>query len=136
MNLVEKLLKVDSGEFSKKRTKKIKSAVLSDVLGEKAVVTIQSISPQELLELSETALDDEGNAVIRETLRTNSLIAAAALIDPPVKDGDLMKHLGVATPADAALKLFKGEVNVIAAEVNKMAGFGVQAEEVDEEIKN
>ncbi len=136
MNLVEKLMKIDSGEFDKKKTKEMPSKMLSEILGEKAAVTIQSVDPQEILDLSASGLDDDGNPIITKTLETNSLIAAAAVVDPPLKDADLMKHLGVATPAQAALKLFKGEVNTIAAEANKMAGFNIDADEVDKEVKN
>jgi hypothetical protein len=53
-----------------------------------------------------------------------------------LKDAELLKHLGVTTPAQAAKKLFKGEVNGIAAEVNKMAGFSAEPEEIEDEIKN
>lgn len=133
MNLVEKLLKIDSGEFDKKRTKKLTSWMLSETLGETATITIQSLDPQEVLDLTSYGLDDEGDVIVTKTLEMNSLIVAAAVVDPPLKDGDLMKHLGVATPAQAALKLFKGEVNTIAAEVNRMAGFHINA---DEQIKN
>ncbi len=136
MNLVQKLLKVDKDEFGKKKLKKIKSKVLSEIMGEEAVITIQSVSPKEILEISETGMDDEGEVIIGKTLDTSSLVVAAAVVDPPLKDEELMKHLGVATPADAALKLFKGEVNTIATKVNQMAGFGLEVEEVDEEIKN
>lgn len=136
MNLVQKLLKVDKDEFGKKKLKKIKSKVLSEIMGEEAVITIQSVSPKEILEISETGMDDEGEVIVGKTLDTSSLVVAAAVVDPPLKDEELMKHLGVATPADAALKLFKGEVNTIATKVNQMAGFGLEVEEVDEEIKN
>ena len=136
MNLVQKLLKVDQDEFGKKKLKKIKSKVLSEIMGEEAVITIQSVSPKEILEISETGMDDEGEVIIGKTLDTSSLVVAAAVVDPPLKDEELMKHLGVATPADAALKLFKGEVNTIATKINQMAGFGLEVEEVDEEIKN
>ncbi len=136
MNLVQKLLKVDKDEFGKKKLKKIKSKVLSEIMGEEAVITIQSVSPKEILEISETGMDDEGEVIIGKTLDTSSLVVAAAVVDPPLKDEELMKHLGVATPADAALKLFKGEVNTIATKINQMAGFGLEVEEVDEEIKN
>ena len=136
MNLVEKLMKIDSGEYNKKKTKEMPSKMLSEILGEKASITIQSVDPQEILELSASGLDDDGNPIITKTLETNSLIVTAAVVDPPLKDADLMKHLGVATPAQAALKLFKGETNTIAAEVNKMAGFNIDADGVDKEVKN
>lgn len=134
MNLAEKLLKIDKGEFDKKRTKTVPSKMLEELLGEKASVTIESVDPQVVLELSAGGLDDEGNPIIAKTLDTNAKIAAAAIIDPPLKDDELQKHLGVSTPADAAKKLLKGEVNKVAAEVNKMAGFTI--ENTDEEIKN
>lgn len=138
MNLVEKLMKIDRGEFEKGKTKKIHSKVLSDTLGEKAYITIQSLNPQEVLDLTATGLDDEGNQIIEKTLEMNSLITAAGVADPPLKDEKLLEHLGAATSAMAAMKLFKGEVNYIASEINKMAGFNVDHDDadVDEEIKN
>lgn len=136
MNLVEKLLKIDRGEFEKGKTKKLHSIMLSETLGEKTYITIQSVNPQEVLDLTATGLDDEGNQIIEKTLDMNSLITAAGVVDPPLKDKKLMDHLGVATPAMAAMKLFKGEVNYIAAEINKMAGFNIDRNDLDEEIKN
>ena len=135
MNLAEKLLKLDSGEFTKKKTKKMKSRVLSEILGEDAYVTLREISPQEFLDLQMPGLDENGDAIVSKTLDTNSRITAGVVVDPPLKDETLMKHFGVATPAEAAMKLFKGEVNAIAIEASKMAGFG-SIEETDEEIKN
>ncbi len=135
MNLVEKLLKIDKGEFSKKRTKEIYSERLSEMLGEKAYITLQEMDPQEFLDLSASGLDEDGEVIMAKTIETNSKIAAAAIIDPQLKDANLMKHLGVATPAMAAEKLFRGEVSVIALEARKMAGFG-DIVESDNEIKN
>ena len=136
MNLVEKLLKIDKGEFEKKEVKEIPSKMLEKVLGEKAIIKIESIDPQMVLELSAGAMDDEGNPIISKSYDTNAKIAAAAVIDPPLKDKELLEHLGAATPAEAAKKLFKGEVNKLAAEVNKMAGFTIEDKDIDEEIKN
>lgn len=136
MNLAEKLLKIDKGEFDKKKTKELHSVMLSELFGEPTKITIESVDPQQVLELSAVALDDEQNPIIAKSLEANSLIAAAAVIDPPLKSDDLLKHLGVVTPAQAAIKLFKGEVNMIAAEVNKMAGFSMSSNEIDKEIKN
>lgn len=136
MNLVEKLLKIDRDEFNAKKTKEILSRVLSETFGEKTMITLQSVGPQEILDLSASGLDEEGRPIVIKTLQTNSMIVAAAVTDPNLKDADLMKHLGAATPAMAALKLFKGEVNNIAAEVNRMAGFNMEDVDFDEEIKN
>lgn len=135
MNLAEKLLKIDKGEFDKERTTQITSKMLTELFGETTKITIKAISPQEVLDISATGLDDEGNLIIKKSLATNAILAAAAVVDPPVKDTELLKHFGVATPDALALKLFKGEVNKIAVEVNKLAGFDI-GDDTDEQLKN
>lgn len=135
MNLAEKLLKIDKGEFDKEKTIQIPSRQLSELLGESTKITIKALNPQEVLDISASGLDDEGNPIIKKTLATNAILAAAAVVDPPLKDTDLLKHLGVATPDAAALKLFKGEVNKISIEVNKLAGFDI-GDDTDKELKN
>lgn len=135
MNLAERLLKIDKGEFNKERTKEIPSKMLSELFGEPTKITIKELNPQEVLDISATGLDGDGNPIIKKTLETNAILAAAAVVDPVLKDTDLLKHLGVATPDAAALKLFKGEVNKISIEVNKLAGFDI-GEDTDKELKN
>lgn len=135
MNLAERLLKIDKGEFNKERTKEIQSKMLSELFGEPTKITIKELNPQEVLDISATGLDGDGNPIIKKTLETNAILAAAAVVDPVLKDTDLLKHLGVATPDAAALKLFKGEVNKISIEVNKLAGFDI-GEDTDAELKN
>lgn len=135
MNLAEKLLKIDKGEFDKEKTKDIPSKMLSELFGEPTKITVKAIDPQEVLDISASGLDDEGNPIIKKSLETNAILAAAAVVDPPLKDTELLKHLDVQTPSAAALKLFKGEVNKIAIEVNKLAGFAI-GDNTDKELKN
>lgn len=135
MNLAEKLLKIDKGEFDKEKTKDIPSKMLSELFGEPTKITVKAIDPQEVLDISASGLDDEGDPIIKKSLETNAILAAAAVVDPPLKDTELLKHLDVQTPSAAALKLFKGEVNKIAIEVNKLAGFDI-GDNTDKELKN
>jgi hypothetical protein len=135
MNLAEKLLKIDKGEFDKEKTKDIPSKMLSELFREPTKITVKAIDPQEVLDISASGLDDEGNPIIKKSLETNAILAAAAVVDPPLKDTELLKHLDVQTPSAAALKLFKGEVNKIAIEVNKLAGFDI-GDNTDKELKN
>lgn len=135
MNLAEKLLKIDKGEFDKEKTKDIPSKMLSELFGEPTKITVKAIDPQEVLDISASGLDDEGNPIIKKSLETNAILAAAAVVDPPLKDTELLKHLDVQTPSAAALKLFKGEVNKIAIEANKLAGFDI-GDNTDKELKN
>lgn len=135
MNLAEKLLKIDKGEFDKEKTKDIPSKMLSELFGEPTKITVKAINPQEVLDISASGLDDEGNPIIKKSLETNAILTAAAVVDPPLKDTELLKHLDVQTPSAAALKLFKGEVNKIAIEVNKLAGFDI-GDDTDAQLKN
>lgn len=135
MNIAEKLLKIDKGDFAKEERKEIASKQLTKLFGEPTKIVLKALEPQEVLDISATGLDDDGNPIIKKTLETNALLVAAAVVDPSLKDADLLKHLGVTTPSEAAIKLFKGEVNKLGIKINKMAGFDI-TEDTDEEIKN
>ena len=135
MNLVEKLMAVDKGEFSKIATKEISSKQLSKLVGENAKVTIQAVDGDLFGALSASGLDDEGDVDYGRAFSTNAKIAAAGIVDPDLKSDTLLKHLGVATPADAAKIIFKGEINKISSEIAKLSGFENE-EKTDKEVKN
>lgn len=135
MNIVEKLLATDKGEFEKIGNARIISKQLSLIFGEGTEITIKAISGDEYNALSMSALDHKGRMDYGQLYDINAKIAAAGLTNPNLKDKDLLSHLGVATPADAAKKLFKGEVNKIAAEVARLSGFENE-ESTDSEVKN
>lgn len=135
MNLVEKLLVVDKKEFDKIERKEIPSRQLSKLLGANAKVTIQAVEGDLFGGLSASGLDDKGEVDYGKAFSTNAKIAAAGIVDPNLKDEALLKHLGVATPADAAKKIFKGEINKISTEISKLSGFDNE-ETTDKEVKN
>ena len=133
MNLVERLLAVDKDEFDKIETKKLKSKQLSKIVGEDAEVTIQAVDGDLFGGLSASGLDEEGEVDYGRAF--NAKIAAAGIIEPDLKNEQLLKHLGVATPADAAKKIFKGEINRISTEIAKLSGFENE-ETTDKTVKN
>ena len=135
MNLVERLLAVDRKEFDKIEKKELKSTQLSKLLGTDAKVTIQAVEGDLFGGLSASGLDDKGEVDYGRAFSTNAKIAAAGIVDPDLKDEALLKHLGVATPADAAKKIFKGEINRISVEITKLSGFDTD-DKTDKEIKN
>lgn len=135
MNLVEKLMTVDKGEFDKIEKKEIQSKQLSKLVGEPAKVTIQAVDGDLFGGLSASGLDEEGEVDYGRAFSTNAKIAAAGIVDPDLKNEALLRHLGVATPADAAKKIFKGEINRISAEIAKLSGFESE-EKTDKEVKN
>lgn len=135
MNLVERLLAVDKKEFDKIEHKEIPSRQLSKLLGADAKVTIQAVDGDLFGGLSASGLDESGEVDYGRAFSTNAKIAAAGIVDPDLKDEALLKHLGVATPADAAKKIFKGEINKISTEIAKLSGFNDE-ETTDKEVKN
>ncbi len=135
MNLVEKLLAVDRKEFDKIERKELSSKQLSKILGDDAKVTIQAVEGDLFGGLSASGLDASGEVDYGRAFSTNAKIAAAGIVDPNLKDEALLKHLGVATPADAAKKIFKGEINKISTEIAKLSGFNDE-ETTDKEVKN
>lgn len=135
MNLVEKLLAVDKKEFDRIEKKEIASRQLSRLLGVDAKVTIQAIDGETFGHMYASGLDRKNEVDYNRLFDTNAKVAAAGIVEPDLKNDALLKYLGVATPADAAKKIFKGEINKIAAEVTQLSGFGDE-ETTDEEIKN
>lgn len=100
-----------------------------------AEVTIQAVDGDLFGGLSASGLDEEGEVDYGRAFSTNAKIAAAGIIEPDLKNEQLLKHLGVATPADAAKKIFKGEINRISTEIAKLSGFENE-ETTDKTVKN
>ena len=137
MNLVEKLLKIEKGEYTALKTKTFRSDRLSNLTGSTANVTIRELPQQEYVDLASLNLDEDGNVVAHNSYDTNAKIVAAALVEPDVKNSkELLEHLGAATPADAVKILFKEETRMLAEEVGKICGYGEDADSKIVEIKN
>ena len=135
MNLVERLLAVDRKEFDRIERKEIPSRQLSKLLGTDAKVTIQAVDGDLFGGLTASGLDESGEVDYGRAFSTNAKITAAGIVDPDLKNEELLKYLGVATPADAAKKVFKGEINKISMEIAKLRGFNDE-ETTDKEVKN
>ncbi len=136
MNLVEKLIAVDKKEFDKIERKAIPSKRLSKLLGEdEAEVIIQAVEGDLFGGLSASGLDEDGEVDYSRVFSTNAKIVAAGVVEPDLKNEALLKHLGVATPAEAAKKIFAGEINKISAEISSLSGFESD-EKTDKKVKN
>ena len=135
MNLVEKLMAVDKGEFEKIGEKKLVSKQLSALLGENTEIRIRALSGDEFMALSTSIVDKEGNTDYSRAFDLNAKVVAAGTLEPDLKNKDLLEHLGVATPADAAKKLFRGEINRLADEVALLSGFEKDSK-TNAEVKN
>lgn len=137
MNLVEKLLAVDKGIIAKEEQREIVSKQMTKLLGsDKPVkITVKAIDGDTFTALSAAGSDDQGNFEIDKAYDTTAKIVAAGLVNPDLKNKDLQAHVGASDPADAAKKIFKGEVTRIGTIISELSGFGEIDEEV-EEVKN
>lgn len=128
-------MEIDKKEFDKIETKEIWSRALTKLLGQSSSVKIQAVDGDLFGALSASGLNKEGEVDYGTVFSTNAKIAAAGIIEPDLKGESLLKFLGVATPADAAKKIFKGEINRLATEIMELSGFKNE-EETDKEVKN
>ncbi|MDR1700311.1 MAG: hypothetical protein LBR68_03890 [Lachnoclostridium sp.] len=140
MNLVEKLVKIDKKDYEQIEVKKIKSKMIARRLkvsedSEDAEITIKAIDGDLFAELTATSVDKKGNVIIGKAFSANAKIVAVGLVEPNLKDKELLNHLGAATPEAAAKKIFNGEINKIAAEISELSGMSNDEDEI-EEIKN
>lgn len=139
MSLIDKLMAIDSGAYAKEKTAKVKSNCLSEAIGEETMVTIKALSGEEYTDITMNMVDRKGRADFSKAYRQYKLICAAGVVEPDLKDAQLQKHFGVASPADLAAALFKGgELQDIAGEITKLSGFAPENEDEDEEaeVKN
>ena len=133
MNLVEKLIRMDKSEFTKRETKKIKSKRLSKLLGEDTEITIQAVGGKRATDIMAMCMDRNGNKDYSKTYDINIMYCVEGIIEPPMKDNTIIEHFGVKTPKDLASILFDTEVGQIATEIINLSGLGTDTEE---EIKN
>lgn len=135
MNLMDRLMTLSKGDLEKIPTEKIKAMHLSNVMGEPVYVTVRAISGERYTELSGTMVGKKGQPDYGKAYNAYALIAAEGIVEPNIKDPELMKHFGCATPKDLVKKLFPGgETTAIADKISEISGF-LPEKETEDEIK-
>lgn len=137
MNLVESLLKADAKKVGQLETDIFKSKKLAKVLGKKGSVDveIQEIPAKRMNDIISFQFSKKGEFDISKSFDAKALCAIEGVTNPNLKDENLLKHFGCATPKDLAIKLFGTELNSLSDAITKLSGYG--DEDGDEtEIKN
>lgn len=137
MSLMDKLMKADASKFSTRPTKELEMKRLTEILGSPFVLTLQAISAEKYSDIQSDALTfSKGKVAGVDTYRLQVETIKAGVKEPNLKDKDLLKHFGCATPNDLIDKLFNfAEITQIAEEISTLCGFKSQ-DEVDKEVKN
>lgn len=135
MNLVEQLIRADKDKAKEKETKKIVSRKLSRLLGEEVEITIKELSGRRINDIGQMIVNKKGEKDYSKSFDMNLMYCVYGIIDPPMKDPQLMEHYGATTPKDLVNILFDAEANAIAGEIVELSGFK-DDEDAEEEVKN
>ena len=135
MSLTQKLLQIDRGQFQKEEILEVKAKRLSEIMGEEIMLKFRALSGKEYTSIASTAVRDKGGVDYSKAYDVNALMICEALMEPSLKDKELQKHFGVASPKDLAFLFFPGmELTVLADKITKFSGF-LEEDEV-KEVKN
>lgn len=133
MNAFEKLLKLDKGKLNEMPTKEIPSKRLAFLLGEdSATIKVRALSSREIEYVSEFTTDANGDVNQHRLIDGNALLCSKAIIEPDVRNDELIRHFDAVDSKDLCEKLFEMEMASIASEVMELSG--ITASEND--IKN
>ncbi|MSS91373.1 hypothetical protein FYJ45_25000 [Eisenbergiella tayi] len=134
MNLAEKLMKLDRGKLTEIPTGTMEIKRLSEMMGEPFIVKCRAIPGERYTELSTQIIGDNGEADYGKVYSTSTLIVVEGIMEPNLKDPELLKHFGCATPKDLAGILFQGgDMQKVSDLITDLSGFG---DDTDKKIKN
>ena len=139
MSLLDNLLQADANKVTEKPTKVIELGRLTKVLGNKAEFTVTALDPERHADIQRTSVDFNKKGSIRDLklFEMQVLTLIDGVVEPSLKDKDLLAHFGVATPKELVKKLFlAGEISDLYGAINELSGYDKDDEEVNEEIKN
>lgn len=120
MNTLDLLLKADIKEFVMPK-KEIKIKRLSEKLQGDVIFKIKALSLDKIKEIRETNSNEFNIHIVLE-----------GVIEPSLKDKNLIEKFGVITPAELVKKiLVAGEIEDIYNEISKLSGYnGSTVEEI------
>jgi hypothetical protein len=133
MNAFEKLLKLDKGKLDEMPTKEIASKRLTFLLGEGdevEKVKIRALSSREIEYVTEYTTDSNGDVNQHRLIDGNALVCSKAILEPNVRDEELISHFGARNAQDLCEKIFQMEMAAIASEVMELSGVGVNENDV------
>lgn len=139
MNALEKLLKADAEKITEKPKKTIEIKRLSKVLGSKFEITVEALDADLLAEISESHTEYTKSGKVKSTdnfgIGVDTIVNAT--VEPDLRNKELLKHFGCATPNQLVTKLFlAGEMGKISETISSLCGVETSQNEIDEEVKN
>ena len=133
-NVLKLLLEVDKAKLVKP-IKQVKIKRLSEAVGQDVIFTVQSLTADEHKEIQDMCFKiDKKNRVEFDTELMKVLTILHGIVDPKLKDKQLLDYHEVRTPKDLIKKLLlPGEQELLYEAIKEISGFD---EDSIEEIKN
>lgn len=120
--VLDLLLKADSGSVTKLPEKEYKHKRLSEICGSPVIFKLKGLPYNKAHELTTSGLED-----------IDVHIVLAGVTEPNLKDQALMQKYNAATPAELVKKILQpGEIEIIARNIETLSGY---RKTVLEEIK-
>lgn len=133
--IIDFLMSIDRDKLTEVPTEKVRAKRLSEIAGEDVFVTVSALPGDRYAEISTTSVRN-GKLDFSRVYDMQSLMVAEAVKDPDLKNGDLQRHFGAATPRDLARILFPGgEIAKLADVVTQLSGYS-DDEGLVEQVKN
>lgn len=133
--IIDFLMSLDRDKLTEVPTERVRAKRLSEIAGEDVFVTLSALPGDRYAEISTTSVRN-GKLDFSRVYDMQSLMVAEAVKDPDLKNGDLQRHFGAATPRDLARILFPGgEIARLADVVTELSGYS-DDEGLVEQVKN
>lgn len=133
--IIDFLMSLDRDKLAEVPTERVRAKRLSEIAGEDVFVTVSALPGDRYAEISTTSVRN-GKLDFSRVYDMQSLMVAEAVKDPDLKNGDLQRHFGAATPRDLARILFPGgEIAKLADVVTQLSGYS-DDEGLVEQVKN
>jgi len=138
MSLVDKLLAIDKGIYAQNRTGTYKAKRMSEVMKEDVMIVLKALEAERYTAISTGLIGSDGEADYSKVYDNYLLLCVEGIKEPSMKDPELQKHFGVATPKELVKVLFPGaEVSEIANEITELSGFANgNRRQQESEVKN
>lgn len=138
MNLTEKLLRIDRTKLEELKTGEMEIERLSNLIGEPFMYKFRAITGKELSDIQAQTLKlDKKGAMDMDMGTMKIMTIMRGTKYPDLKDQELQKHFGAASPKELVEKLLllPGEMDGIYNEINNLSGLE-DGKEAREEVKN
>lgn len=124
-NTLDMLLKADINKV-KRPEKEVEITRLSEVVGQPVIFKMRALSPDEVDEIQEMAIDMKSGDIDVGKLRVHGVLYS--VVEPDLKNKDLQKHFNSSSPKDLLkTMLLAGEIDHLWSTSQELSGYGDKA---------